>query len=370
MPQLRFQTISEQGSHYEIGYQRGCLIATSPEYTQFMTSPQPSSEALSDANYQSYMKLLVHHCPGLDHELQGMADALKVPITQMMHWTYGFSSHHRACSMVAALPEKTTDQHFYLARSYEYATFDELIFSITRVTGKHAHMGFSLFHLGRFDGINDAGLCVAISSAEVVHSSKGQASGLFFAFATRALLDNCSTVEEAVQKLQSMPLNDTFTYMLADAQGNCAVVETVADKGLGYKAVRRPVNGYLSSFNHFQSQQLQTMFPKRKNFSHWREEAVDTLFRKDQVSRDDLLHLLKTKIPNGLCYHDYNGYFGTLRSMLFDVSASKLYVCFGSPQLHPYFEADWHTPVGVSSTMVDYIEETAPQEFWKTVKGF
>lgn len=366
MSQLLFQTISEQGSHYEVGFQRGKWIAKIPEFKKFMTTPVEGCNAWSEANHQEHLQLLAQHCPGLNQELQGMADALEVPITQMMQMTSGFGAP-RACSMVAVLPERTEDHHFYMARSYEYATFDELNLSITKVQGKHAHIGFSLFQVGRFDGINDAGLCVAISSCEVVHSSQGQAPGIAFYFAVRALLDNCSTTDEAVEKLMQIPLKDAFNYMIADKSGRCVVVETVADGGKGFKAVIKPSNGTLCAFNHFRSE-LKQHFPKRKNFSHWRETAVEQLFNKEKITKGDLYQLLRDKIPHGLSYHDYEGFFGTLRSMMFDVSESKLWVCFGSPSMNKWFEADWNIPSGIYPQWIEYEQETAPKEFWQTVQ--
>ena len=365
MSQLLFQTISEQGSHYEVGFQRGKWIAKIPEFKKFMTTPVEGCIAWSEANHQEHLQLLAQHCPGLNQELQGMADALEVPITQMMQMTSGFGPP-RACSMVAVLPERTEDHHFYMARSYEYAAFDELNLSITKVQGKHAHIGFSLFQVGRFDGVNDAGLCVAISSCEVVHSSQGQAPGIAFYFAVRAILDNCSTTDKAVEMLMQMPLKDAFNYMIADKSGHCVVVETVADGGKGFKAVIKPSNGTLYAFNHFRSE-LKLRFPKRKNFSYWREIAVEKFFEKEKISKDDLYKLLRDKIPHGLSYHDYEGYFGTLRSMMFDVSESKLWVCFGSPSMNEWFEADWNVPLGIYSEYIEYEQETAPKEFWQNV---
>jgi len=365
LSKLLFHTISEQGSHYEVGFQRGKWISESPEFKKFMTTPFAGSDSWSDKTHQEHLQLLAQHCPGLDQELQGMADALDVPISQMMHMTSGFGVP-RACSMVAVLPKRTDDHHFYLARSYEYATFDELNLSITKVQGKHAHIGFSLFQVGRFDGINDAGLCVAISSCEVVHSSQGQAPGIAFYFAVRALLDNCSTTDEAVEKLMQIPLKDAFNYMIADKSGRCAVVETVADGGKGYKEVIEPSNGTLYAFNHFRTE-LKLRFPKRKNFSHWREVAVEQLFEKEKITKGNLFQLLRDKIPNGLSYHDYEGFFGTLRSMMFDVSESKLWVCFGSPSMNDWFEADWNVPLGIYSKLIEYEQETAPKEFWQPV---
>lgn len=41
--------------------------------------------------------------------------------------------------------------------------------------------------------------------------------------------------------------------------------------------------------------------------------------------------------PNGLCCHYYNEFFGTLRSMIFDVTEQTIEMTFGSPQTN-----NWH----------------------------
>ena len=116
--------------------------------------------------------LLNAHCPGLWEELCGLADGLEVAPGDNVFLRNFLLPRVGGYSQVAVLPGWTTNGHLLLARSYEYDLDDEMVYSVTRVPGRYRHAGFSLFHAGRFDGMNEAGLCVTMSSCAVVCSSE------------------------------------------------------------------------------------------------------------------------------------------------------------------------------------------------------
>jgi len=61
-----------------------------------------------------------------------------------------------------------------------------------------------------------------------------------------------------------------------------------------------------------------------------------TLKKKTNITREDLRNLFSTKYPEGLCCHYYDDFFGTLRSMIFDLNEGVVETCFGSPVLNQW----------------------------------
>ncbi|HEX3078383.1 MAG TPA: C45 family peptidase [Lachnospiraceae bacterium] len=365
MNTLAFTKFVQEGTHYEIGRQRGEYARNNNELTKCLTELPEGMLRPSNEDIRKRQALFEKWCPGIGYELKGLADGLNVAEEQLTHYCYGYNEHPRGCSIVAVSPHIAMDGHTLVARSYEYSSDDELIYSVTRVDGKYAHAGFSLFHVGRFDGINEKGMCVAISSTECVHSSDGEGNGIHFWIAVRSVLDNCANTEEALRLLEDMPIASNVNIMLADSLGDCAVVEILNLRGVSTKAVRRN-DGYLCAFNHYRDSLHTSKFPGRRYFSAVREDIVDKFMREHgKVEVNDLKDLLSDRIPAGLCCHAYSDWFGTLRSMVFDVTEHKLWVCFGSPESGSWFQADLNAKVELVEYEIPYTDEKKPEYFWE-----
>ena len=60
-----------------------------------------------------------------------------------------------------------------------------------------------------------------------------------------------------------MPVGDHFQLMLADASGNAAVYEFANCAGKPLRAVRRPENGVVCAYNHYQSAEITAVYPEK-----------------------------------------------------------------------------------------------------------
>lgn len=85
------------------------------------------------------------------------------------------------------------------------------------------------------DGINEKGLAAAI--LEIKTKSTKQKTGkkpIISPIAIRAILDKCSTVDEAIELFRQYDMRDVlyvnYHYQFADAQGNSAIIEYVDNK--------------------------------------------------------------------------------------------------------------------------------------------
>lgn len=75
-----------------------------------------------------------------------------------------------------------------------------------------------------------------------------------------------------------------------------------------------------------------------------------------QVSKNNIKELLSTPYPKGLCCHYYKEFFGTLRSMVFNVTDKTIEMTFGSPQVNA-----WQT-FSVGKLEEQQIQVLLPQE--------
>ncbi|UCF59240.1 MAG: hypothetical protein JSV15_02170, partial [Candidatus Bathyarchaeota archaeon] len=66
-----------------------------------------------------------------------------------------------------------------------------------------------------------------------------------------------------------------------------------------------------------------------------------------EVKREALRTILSRKYPKGLCDHYYTEGFGTVWSLIFDLTSIKADVCFGAPTHNKWRSFSIDEPLGV-----------------------
>jgi len=128
------------------------------------------------------------------------------------------------CSL-AALSDKTDVR---LVRNYDLSPeLNEGLLLRTEWSGR-AVMGMVEFLWGLSDGINDAGLSVALAYGGRAQTGRG------FGVTTilRYVLETCDTVDEALSALRRVPSHMAYNLVLADASGSTASVELIPGGGI------------------------------------------------------------------------------------------------------------------------------------------
>ena len=128
------------------------------------------------------------------------------------------------CSLAAAADA----QDVRLVRNYDLSPeLNEGLMLRTAWTGR-AVMGMVEFLWGLSDGINDAGLCIALAYGGRSETAQG------FGITTilRYVLETCDTVPEALAILRRVPSHMAYNLVLAEAQGATASVEMHPGGGL------------------------------------------------------------------------------------------------------------------------------------------
>ena len=256
-PTLERQLVYWQGDHEAIGTQmaRHLEASSSLIYRDLLFSwvkgartreevlaQMPHEISLEEA--QTFGEHLQKAMPTIWNEVQGFARQLGVPPLQLLQ-LLGSISPEGGCSAIALGPGRTQNGQVLIGFSYDFhPALDEKLMVLRKPLKGYATLGNSLLLFGLYDGINEKGLFVG--SNLVVDPQK--APGLFFGFVVRRVLEEAATTAEAIQLLQSLLIRDSYSFLIADRQGDMVVVEA----NRGKIALRRPAQaGAIWSSNVF-----------------------------------------------------------------------------------------------------------------------
>jgi predicted choloylglycine hydrolase len=192
--------------------------------------------------------------------------------------------------------------------------------------------------------MNEHGLaaCKASNGLPVGNFEGGQKAGVTgfqFWIVIRSILENCKDVKEAISFAMKAPIGYNINLMLADPSNTIALFQCV-DGHKFYKILNETSHEtFLSSTNH-------AIFPELKKYQKQvlkssvvrNNTIIKTFEGKEKVSKTDIKNLLSASYPEGLCCHYYGDFFGTLRSMIFDVTDKTIEMTFGTAQKN-----SWHT---------------------------
>ena len=143
------------------------------------------------------------------------------------------------------------------------------------------------------DGINEKGLCTSIMALPKQASQQDTPKhNVGTTIIMRLWLDRCATVEEALALLETVDVRHDaavgsgYHYMVADASGDCAVVEFDKEDGWKTMIVRKPAgeNSMLVT-NHLLSEKYYTTVPDEAvgnphSKSWWRYETAGAYLRE------------------------------------------------------------------------------------------
>jgi len=143
------------------------------------------------------------------------------------------------------------------------------------------------------DGINEKGVCTSIMA--LPRQASQQNTGKHVVGTTvimRLILDRCATVQEAIDLVNSLDIRHDaavgagYHYMVADAHGDCAVIEFDKDDGWKTMIVRKEEgqNSMLVT-NHLLSPKYYTTVPdpsvgNPRSHSWWRYETAGAYLRE------------------------------------------------------------------------------------------
>ncbi|OJE38235.1 choloylglycine hydrolase [Bacillus tropicus] len=367
MYQVKGYFSSLKGSHYEIGKQQGEFVEQHP----FLIPQFIEQENLISHNHWTESRnILNQYCSGINEEIEGFCEVLKIPTKNMMY--YYQTLLKAGCSHCVVLPKKTDSKHTYVLRNYDLSPkIDDMRFCSTHVEGAYAHSGFSTQYFGRTEGVNEHGLAVTFSACgqpvgNIEGLRKPVVSGLQCFAVIRLLLEKCKNVQEAKSLIEEIPIASNINLIVADPL-DAARIE-IFD---GYKSITsidEESQDFIVSTNHAISLPIQKLSNRRLEQSTNRYHTLyEYLNRNEIVSLESLKGLVEKEYPTGLTVHNYEEWFGTLHSVLFDLHNRTMNICFGSPLLNDWYSLEVGGIMPFSEVNVNFKNKTYT-DFWREDK--
>ena len=330
------------------------------------------STVFSIEEEQKVYKLFAEFCPGVNEEIAGFAEVLRIPTGQVLYYLSTYLKP--GCSQMAVLPKKTANGHTLMARNYDFSDqMEEMTLYTTKVVGKYAHIGSSLMMFGRGDGMNECGLAVSQTSAGIPvgnmeFARKPAVTGLQFWAVIRSILENCSNVDDAVYLATQIPIAYNINLLVADKNGSAVLFESFDGNKCIKKIDENSPDQFICSTNHIHLPELKQYESQSMKNSLIRYELINrTLDESEKIVKEDLRNLLSNKYPRGLCCHFYDELFGTLRSMIYDLNEGIVEICFGSPALNKWNTFRIDDILGPMEYSVHIEREKAPPNFYEMI---
>lgn len=143
------------------------------------------------------------------------------------------------CSGVALRGSATVGGRVLHARVLDYmrdvGLQNNAALIVYRPEGKNAWLSVSYAgFVGTVTAMNEKGLAIG----EMGGAGEGKWDGLPMAYLMRRVVEECSTVDEALALMRSTPLTCDYYYVLSDAAGNMAAVEAIAERDPVLKIMR------------------------------------------------------------------------------------------------------------------------------------
>lgn len=311
MKQFFSEVIQFRGSHYDFGRLQGekiknSLIVTNRERDwrlrkpRFLVDPIEAKQA-----YTTY-------APGLWEELIGLSDGLKVPIERVLRDFGGYRvpSQHEGCSTIV-----TSE---YIARNYDYhpKTYEGRYVLYEPTDQGYRTIGPSQRIVGRMDGMNEHGLCLAYNFMHRKNPGKG-----FICNAIgRIVLENAKDVSEAVHLLKEIPHRHSFSYMLVDKQGNYLTVEASPRE-----IITRETSLCTNHFHLLTDENRRVITESVK-----RMDALKENWHNDQ-SVEQAFSLLNDP-KKGVFVEDYNSWAGTIHTSAYIPKKLEAWIALGGDQ--------------------------------------
>lgn len=361
---------SLKGNSYEIGRTLGRLCKS---YISSHDSILIKEPYLTKEDELQMCKLFDEFCPGINDEIKGFAEVLNVPPVQVLYYAETYLCP--GCSQIVLLPSVSANGHMLLARNYDFKDgIEEMSIITTKVDGKNAHVASSAWIFGRGDGINDKGLAVSQSGVGIpvtrnmANTSRAAIKGLQFWAVIRTVLENCSSVDEAIKWTKDMPIAFNINMIVADKNGNAALIETFD----GRKAVKKigieSSEQYLCATNHAHLPELKQYTPMVLRNSVSRQSIIDNFVSgKSSITTEDLEWILSEQYPVGLNCRYYDYFFGTLRSQIIDINEGTMSVRWGTPGMNEWSTYRIDDEECFTTIPVKLIKEAAPDDFYKMI---
>lgn len=316
-----------QGTHYEIGFRWGSLLARRKNFILDHIPFPITQERIAFA--RACLPIYREYFPQILEEIQGIADGQGCPAEKLHAVLFSMYAMPPACC--CSCFAVSTAQTVLLGRNSDFLTAlekDNLNVCYRFSMDSHAFTGNTTSFVQMEDGVNEHGLAAGLTSVYPQSIRPGMNAGLLLRF----FLERCRTVREVLRWTERLPVSSAQTFTVADQTGAIAVIECCAG---GVESIwpenRAP---FVCATNRFHSAQLTVQ--NVPDIDDWAAEArYQTLLHAlgqdaRRMDPEKAMGLLAGK--NGcLCQYDRKTGRDTVWSVIYDLKKHRIYRAEGNP---------------------------------------
>lgn len=220
------QHITFEGTHFEIGFHWGSLLAKRGIFI-LERIPFPLTEERA-AFAEHCLPAYQAYFPQILEEIQGIAlgqgcSALSLQAALFSMYALPPACH---CSCFAV----SYEEHILFGRNSDFLTGLEgdcsnMLYRFPRESNSYSFMGDTTSFIQMEDGVNKAGLAVGLASIYPPSIQPGMNAGMLLRF----FLEKCATVQEALEWSARLPIASAQTFTIADRTGKIAQLECFAE---------------------------------------------------------------------------------------------------------------------------------------------
>lgn len=346
---MKFEHHLLEGTHYEIGKKQAEIMKNKANIPMVYLSGKFNKTKSNFDSFDEAFDFYNSYCPGLQDEAEGYADVFDAKVNQLM--LYDFPASSQNCSQFAILPQITKNDEILVGRSYEWKHDDEsLELRTTHVKGKYRHLAFSCIPYGRYEGINNQGLCVT-STAGGAWRGNFKKKSISWDLVLRVIIENCKDTSEALRILEEIPIYGTSNFLVVDKSGKAILLESFDTEIDVREYDAHSEEQYIISTNHYTSSKIEKYneynIPWLISNSKKRREIIEGSIKSNEgtITPEDIREILSREFPEGICCHWFTDYFGTLWSVYFNVRTCSAEVCFGPPTHNKWFSFNLNEPI-------------------------
>jgi len=235
------------------------------------------------------------------------------------------------CTVFALSPERTLYGLPLFARNYDWDRGFERFFTVFRTEpeGGLVSLSFSDHPVGRYGGVNEADLAVAVTAIPAYRGCPSP--GIRMNIAVRWLLDRLRTTEEACDWLLEIPHQWAHNFLIADRHGTLARVEASPEGVVVHYS-----EDFIVATNHYLDEGMGGLLDPHHDFvdTYRRYRIVEEWIRERGIDVEvgEVMNLLRGH-GEGVCSHiEVEGReIATIWSWIALLGERKVYVCKGSP---------------------------------------
>mgnify|MGYP006283696755 CR=1 FL=1 len=333
MPETTFQFIECEGTPFEMGRQYGEkareAIRTNIRWRQREGDCRAEQKCVDTTR-----AFLSQHAPEVLEELEGLAEGSDVPLKSLILENAVGTPMSAGCTSMAVSPG---EEGSVLGKNND-GGLNERCWVLRRTNparGLPLVQMVSAGWLSGLDAMNAAGLANG-------HNSVGSAfervsPSIEIRLWMYHMMQHCSSVEELVEGLHSVPLNGKgFNIVVADANGSTRVLECAVPKVVE----RGREDPFVYATNHYMSEELADMdgrTPGQKRVSSYRYGYLSWQNEMNRPTCEkDIRALLRSHEPWAPCRHGGAHKSHTLWSIVAVPEERRMEVAFGPPCTEDY----------------------------------